>query len=286
MQENPEIDENWTEIIHPQANLFQLNLHELWQYRDLIYLFVRRDFVATYKQTIFGIGWYFLEPLITTLIFTIIFTGIANISTDENPPTLFYMSSIVIWNFFAKALRNNAVLFTANTHLFGKVYFPRLTVAISNTISGLLAFGFQFLMLMILWVYFYWHDANIQFTMYAFLIPIFLILMGLMGLSLGVLVSALTTKYRDLAIFINFGIQLLMYFCPIIYPVSSVPPEGRLYLLLNPITPVVEGFRYALLGNGTFEWWQLGYACVVCGGLFVVSVLIFNRVQRNFMDTV
>lgn len=286
MQENPSNQEKWTEIIHAQSGSYRLNLHELWEYRDLIYLFVRRDFVATYKQTILGIGWYFVEPLITTVIFTIVFTGIANISTDQSPPTLFYMTSIVIWNFFAKALRNNAVLFTSNAHLFGKVYFPRLTVAISNTISGLVAFGFQFLMLTILWIYFYWNGANIYVTSYLLLIPAFLILMGLMGLSLGILVSALTTKYRDLGIFINFGVQLLMYFCPIIYPVSSVPVGARLYLWLNPITPIIEGFRYALLGNGTFEWWQLGYASVVGIILFLLSVLVFNRVQRNFMDTV
>ncbi len=278
--------ENWTEIISADTSLFRLQFRELWRYRDLISLFVRRDFVATYKQTVFGLGWYFLEPLVTTVIFTIVFAGIANISTDENPPTLFYMASIVIWNFFAKALRNNAVLFTANTHLFGKVYFPRLTVAISNTISGLVAFGFQFLMLLILWVYFYVQGANLFITTYIFLLPVFLILMGMMGLSLGILVSALTTKYRDLAIFINFGVQLLMYFCPIIYPVSSVPEAGRLYLLLNPITPIIEGFRYAMLGNGTFEWWQLGYATIVTIILFISSVLIFNKVQRNFMDTV
>lgn len=279
-------ENTWTEIISPKTNWFDLKIKELWRYRDLIMLFVRRDFVATYKQTIFGIGWYFLEPFITTVLFTIVFSGIAKISTDQIPPLLFYMCGIIAWTYFAKVLRNNSTIFTTNAQVFGKVYFPRLSVPISNTLSGLIAFGFQLLFFLGFYLYYWLIGTDIQPNLYLLFVPVLLLIMAGLGLGLGILVSALTVRYRDLAIFVNFGVQLLMYLTPVIYPVSEVPARFQTWVMLNPIASVLEGFRYAFLGKGTFDFFWLAYAALSSLLVLLVGMLVFNKVEKNFMDTV
>jgi len=278
--------ENWTEVISPKTNLFDLKFREVWRYRDLILLFVKRDFVSAYKQTVFGVGWYLLEPFITTVLFTLVFSGIAKISTNEVPPPLFYMCGIIAWNYFAKVLRNNSTIFTTNAQVFGKVYFPRLSVPISNTISGLIAFGIQLVFFLCFYVYYWAVGASIEPNLYLVFVPFLLLIMGALGLGLGIIVSALTVRYRDLAIFINFGVQLLMYVTPVIYPTSEVPAKYQTLVQLNPIASVIEGFRYAFLGKGNFDIFWLSYAFVSAVVLLLLGMVLFNKVERNFMDTV
>ncbi len=280
------IENTWTEIISPKTHWFDLKIKEVWRYRDLIMLFVRRDFVATYKQTIFGIGWYFIEPFITTVLFTLVFSGIAHISTNEVPPLLFYMCGVIAWNYFAKILRNNSTIFTTNAQVFGKVYFPRLSVPISNTISGLVAFGFQLLLFLGFYLYYLAVGANIQASIYLLFVPVLLLIMAALGLGLGIMISALTVRYRDLAIFINFGVQLLMYLTPVIYPASEVPVRYQTLVMLNPIASVLEGFRYAFLGKGTFDIFWLSYAALSSVLVLFIGIVLFNKVEKNFMDTV
>lgn len=280
-------NEPWDLEIEPSSGFFDLNWREVWQYRDLIALFVRRDIVATYKQTILGPIWFFIQPILTTLTYVVIFGNVAGISTGGIPKILFYLAGVTLWNYFSECLMKTSDTFILNQNLFGKVYFPRLAAPISIVISNLFKFLIQLSLFLAAWIYFLAQpESTVHPNSTLLLFPIYLLLMSGMGFSFGVLISSLTTKYRDLRFLIQFGIQLLMYGTPIVYPLAIVPEKYRLLLLANPITSVVEGFKYSFLGEGYFSWLGLGYSfffMIVC--LFL-SILVFNRVEKTFMDTV
>jgi len=278
--------DNWTEVITPQGSLFDLKLKELWRYRDLIILFVRRDFVAIYKQTILGPLWHLVQPLMTTSVFTIIFSGIAQLPTDGQPAFLFNMCGVTIWGYFAGSLTKTSGTFLDNAGIFGKVYFPRLTVPVSVIISGMISFGIQFLLFLIIYAVFWINGASFSPNPTLFLIPFWVLLMAVLGLGLGIIISALTTKYRDLRFLVGFGTQLAMYGSAVFYPASLVPEKYQFYFLLNPVVPVIEGFRYAFFGTGMFSWTWIAYSAIISLVIFFFGVILFNRVERNFMDTI
>lgn len=273
-------------VIEPHGSLLDLRLRELWAYRDLILLFVRRDFVAQYKQTILGPAWHIIQPLFTTVILTIVFGKIARISTDGLPPFLFYMAGTVIWTYFGNVLTGTSSTFISNAHIFGKVYFPRLAVPISNLVSKLIAFAIQFVFLLGFIAWFAFTGAEVSPNAWVFLTPVLLVMMAALGLGLGIIVSAMTTRYRDLQVLVGFGVQLLMYASPIVYPVSMLPERWQSWAALNPIAPIVEAFRYAYLGAGTVDLSMLGYSAAVIAFILFTGVILFNRVERTFMDTV
>ncbi|MBW8011276.1 MAG: ABC transporter permease [Chloroflexi bacterium] len=280
-------DQYWDMIIEPQRRLFDLRLGELWKYRDLVMLFVRRDFVAVYKQTILGPIWYLIQPLLTTITFTVIFGNIAKLPTDGLPQFLFYMSGTVVWAYFADCLNKTSNTFVQNAGLFGKVYFPRLAVPVSILISNLIAFAIQFGFFILFVLYFAARGTALQpdWTWIAFS-PVLLLMMAGLGLGLGIIVSSLTTKYRDLRFLVTFGVSLLMYATPVIYPVSSIPENFQWIILANPMTPIVEAFRYAFLGAGTVNPGHLLYSFSFMIVVVFLGSLIFNRVEQTFMDTV
>jgi len=278
--------EKWDQIIRPHGKILNLRMGELWQYRDLIYLFVRRDFVAQYKQTILGPAWHILQPLLTTLIFTIVFGRIAKIPTDGVPPFLFYLSGTVIWTYFANVITDTSVTFSKNAHIFGKVYFPRLVVPIAASVSKLIAFLIQFMLLILFLVYFSSRDAQIEQNAWVFVTPMLLIMMAMFALGCGLLITAMTTRYQDLAILVSFGVQLGMYASPVIYPISSLPEKWQFWANLNPVAPIIECFRYAFLGVGQFQAIQLLYSATIITMLLFVSLIVFSRVERTFADTI
>jgi lipopolysaccharide transport system permease protein len=280
-------EHTWT--IEAKASLFDLKLNEVWAYRDLLWLLVRRDFVSFYKQTILGPLWFFIQPLFTTIIFTFIFGNLAGISTDGLPKPLFYMAGITAWNYFADCLTKTSTVFRDNAAIFGKVYFPRLIMPLSIVVSNLVRFGVQMILFLIMFLYYYLSDANFQPSWAITLVPIVVILMALLGLGTGMIISAMTTKYRDLAFLVGFGVQLLMYATTVIYPLSTALekyPKYAWIIKYNPMTPIIETFRYGFLGEGSFSWGSLGYATGVTLALLVFGIVIFNKVERNFVDTV
>ena len=279
-------DTQWTQVIEPHDHAFELKVRELWRYRDLVYLFVRRDFVAQYKQTVLGPAWHFIQPLLTTIMFTIVFGRIAQISTDGLPPFLFYMAGTVIWNYFSTVLLTTSSTFTRNANIFGKVYFPRIAVPVATLISNLLAFGIQFFFFLCFIAYFSLRSDDVAPNLWVLATPLLLLLMAMLALGLGAAVAALTTRYRDLAILVTFGTQLLMYASPIIYPLSTLPEKWRFWAGLNPIAPIVELFRYSYLGAGTFSAAHLAYSLAVILLVFYLGVVLFNRIERTVMDTV
>ena len=279
--------EDWSMIIEPQRSLLDLRLGELWRYRDLVFLFVRRDFVSVYKQTILGPLWYLIQPLLTTITFTVIFGNIARLPTDGIPQFLFYMSGTVTWSYFADCLNKTSTTFVNNANLFGKVYFPRLAVPVSILISNLITFLIQFGMFLAFVLYFALSGASVHFNwIWVLCSPVLLLIMAGLGLGFGIIVSSLTTKYRDLRFLVTFGVQLLMYAAPVIYPVSSIPARYQWIILANPMTPIVEAFRYAFLGAGTVNLGELLYSVVFMLGVVFLGSIIFNRVEQTFMDTV
>lgn len=277
----------WTLVIEPQRSFFDLRLGELWRYRDLILLFVRRDFVAAYKQTILGPLWYLIQPLLTTITFTVIFGSIASLPTDGLPQFLFYMSGTVVWSYFAECLNKTSNTFVQNSHLFGKVYFPRLALPISILLSNFITFTIQFALFLAFTAWFALRGAAVRpHWEWVALTPLLILIMAGLGLGFGVIISSLTTKYRDLRFLVAFGVQLLMYAAPVIYPVSSIPQRFQWIILANPMTPIVEAFRYAFLGAGTVDAWHLLYSFVFMLVVVLIGSLIFNRVEQTFMDTV
>ncbi|MBW7467226.1 lipopolysaccharide transport system permease protein [Pontibacter aydingkolensis] len=282
-----EQDEDWTLIIKPHSNLFDLQLKEVWRYQDLLFLFVKRDFVAQYKQTILGPLWHFIQPLFTTIMFLVVFNKIANIPTDGIKPILFYMSGIAIWNYFSSCLTATSNTFSANAGIFGKVYFPRLVLPLSIVVSNVVKFGIQFLLLLSLMIYFAFNGEQIHFGLSWLYIPVLIIMMAFMGLGLGIIISSLTTKYRDFTVLLGFAVQLLMYATPIIYPLSFLIGNKYGWLISwNPLTPIVEAFRFALFEQGTFSPVSLMYSAVFIIVVFFFGLVMFNRVERSFMDTV
>ncbi len=279
-------EDKWDLIISPKRRFPDFKFRELWEYRDLVLMFVRRDFVAVYKQTILGPLWYILQPLLTTLVFVVIFGNVARLSTDGLPQILFYLSGVILWSYFAACLNKTSSTFIDNAGLFGKVYFPRMAVPVAIVISNFNTFLVQFLLFLGFFFYYHFSTDLVQPNAHLLLLPLLIIIMALMGLGAGLLISSLTTKYRDLRFLVVFGVQLLMFATPVIYPLSSVPPAYRDILVWNPMTPVIETFRYAFLGTGSFRWDLLLYAAGFSLLLFLLGGLIFNRVERNFMDTV
>jgi homopolymeric O-antigen transport system permease protein len=278
--------EKWDKDIGPHRNLFDLRLRELWHSYDLIILFVRRDFVSAYTQTILGPLWYLIQPLLTTITFTIIFGGFAQLSTEGLPKFLFYMSGIIIWTYFASCLTKTSDTFINNAQLFGKVYFPRLAVPVSIVISNLIAFAIQYVFFLVTLILYALRGFEVHPNWLILLTPLLLLIMAGLGLGFGIIVSSLTTKYRDLRFLVQFGVQLLMFATPVIYPVSSVPPQFQVLIMLNPLSAVVETFRYAYLGEGTTSLGQLAYSFGFMLVVIVIGAVTFNRVEATFMDTV
>ena len=277
----------WTLRIRPHEQLWHIDLGEIWRYRDLVELFVRRNIVVQYKQTILGPLWYLIQPVFTVLMNMVVFGGIAKMSTDGMPQALFYMAGNVCWFYFADCLNQSSNTFVANQNMFGKVYFPRLVVPIAVVISNLLRFTIQVGLFVALYLYFFVSGAPIAPNWALLLIPLLIVMMAGLGLGFGILISSMTTKYRDFTILFTFMVQLWMYATPIVYPLSMVENGTlRTLILANPMTAVIEAFKYATLGQGFFSWLALGYSVLFMSLLLVFSVVIFNKVQRNFMDTV
>lgn len=279
--------EEWTEVISAKRHLLDINLKELWHYRDLILLFVRRDFISTYKQTILGPIWLFLQPLLTTLTFYIVFTQIAQISTNKIDPILFYLSGITLWNYFSDCLNKTSNTFIANASIFGKVYFPRLTTPISIVLSNLIKLGIQLVLLIAVAAYrVLFYGITIEANWVLLLFPILILILAIMGLGLGIIFSSLTTKYRDLSFLLTFAVQLLMYATPVIYPLNFT--SGKLHTLIsyNPLTPIMENFRYALFNVGDFDLKGLIYAGIFSLITLAFGIILFNKVEKSFMDTV
>ena len=280
------IEQKWDLEIKPKNDLFKLNLIDVWNYRDLLVLLVRRDFVSFYKQTILGPLWFFLQPVLTTIMFTLVFGKMGGFSTDEIPQPLFYLAGVTLWNYFAECLTKTSTVFTANASLFGKVYFPRLIMPLSIVASNLVRFAVQFLLFIFVLIFYLVKGANIHITFAAALFPLLIILMAGMGLGLGMIISAMTTKYRDLSFLITFGVQLLMYATTVIYPLSAAPEKYRWLISANPMTSIIETFRYGFLGKGTFSWYSISYTTLVTFLLVLFGTIVFNKVEKNFIDTV
>lgn len=274
-------------VITPHQKLWSVDFCEIWRYRDLIELFVKRNIVVQYKQTILGPLWYLIQPILTVIMNMVVFGGIAKMSTDGVPQALFYMAGNVCWFYFSDCLNQTSTTFTANQAMFGKVYFPRLVVPISTVISNLLRFGIQIGLFVVFYLYFFFSGSDISPNWAVVLVPVFVVMLAGLGLGFGILVSSMTTKYRDLTILFTFIVQLWMYATPIVYPISMVP-EGtlRTLIMVNPMTSIIEAFKYAVLGQGYFSWGALGYSFAFMSVLLVLGIVVFNKVQRSFMDTV
>ena len=280
-------NKDWDLIVKPKSSWFEFNFKEIWRYRDLLFMFVKRDIVSIYKQTILGPLWFFIQPILTALTFTIIFGNIANLSTDDKPKFLFYLAGTTCWNYFADCLNSTSGTIINNASIFGKVYFPRLISPLSVVISSVLKFLIQFMLFIAVFVVMYFNDANLQPNKLMLFIPFLVLLMGIMGLGLGIIVSSFTTKYRDLRFLISFGIQLFMYITPVILPLSQFKGLMKKVVMANPMTPIIETFKAAFLGvpkdyaiNGLF------YTTIFTIVIFCLAILIFNKVEKSFMDTV
>jgi lipopolysaccharide transport system permease protein len=276
--------EQWDLTIKPRGRWYDLRLREMLRYKDLLFLFVKRDFISVYKQTVLGPLWFFLQPIITAATFTIIFGNLAKVPTDGLPQVLFYLCGITLWNYFADTLTKTSETFTANAGIFGKVYL--MIVPLSIVVSNLIKFGVQFLLFIGVWAYYFFTDDRVQPNLTLVLIPFLILLMGLQGLGFGVLISSLTTKYRDLKFLVAFGVQLLMYASPIVYPLSIVPEKYKWVILANPATGLIEAFKYAFLGAGEFRWTYLGYSTAFTAVILSLGLIIFHKVEKTFMDTV
>ena len=281
---------DWDLVIKGQSSLFDLKFNDLWQYRDLLLMFVKRDFVSFYKQTILGPLWFFIQPIFTTIVFTFVFGNLAGISTDGLPQQLFYLSGITAWNYFSDCLTKTSTVFKDNASIFGKVYFPRLIMPLSIVVSNLVRFGVQLLLLVCMMLYFYLfpvEGSSFTITSAIFLFPILVLLMALLGLGLGLIITAMTTKYRDLTFLVTFGVQLLMYATTVIYPLSYAREKGYGYIVeYNPMTGIIEAFRYAFLGKGEFTFGSLSYSIIVTIVILFLGIVVFNKTEKNFVDTI
>lgn len=278
--------QDWTTLITPRTGWFDINLKEIWSYRDLIMLFVRRDFVAQYKQTILGPLWFLIQPLFSTLVFTLVFGTIAQIPTDGLPQFLFYMSGITAWNYFSECINKTSNTFVSNANIFGKVYFPRLAVPISVLFMSLVRFAIQFGLFLAFLIYFYIKGSPIHPNSWILLTPLLIVQMAALGLGMGILISSFTVKYRDLAQGFGFIVSLWMYATPIVYPLSQVPEKWKWLIALNPMTSIVEIFRYAFLGAGTVQPWLFGLSISMTVLILFIGILMFNRVEKTFIDIV
>jgi len=276
----------WDLVIKGHTSLFDIKFADLWHYRDLLVLFVRRDFVSFYKQTVLGPLWFFIQPVFTTLVFTLVFGKLAGISTDGLPKVLFYLSGITAWNYFADCLTKTSTVFKDNSNIFGKVYFPRLIMPLSIVVSNMVRFGVQLLLLIATMIFYGINGANFNITYAIIFFPALVILMALLGLGCGLIITAVTTKYKDLTFLITFGVQLLMYATTVIYPLSAAPERYKTYIALNPMTGIIEAFRYSFLGRGEFTLWSISYSIIVTIVVLFAGILIFNKTEKNFVDTI
>lgn len=284
---NPSHD--WDLIIKGKTSLFDVRFKDLWHYRDLLLLFVKRDFVSFYKQTVLGPLWFFIQPIFTTIVFSFVFGKLAGIGTEGIPQYLFFLSGITAWAYFSDCLTKTSTVFRDNVNIFGKVYFPRLIMPLSIIVSNLVRFAVQLLLLLIMMGYFYINPVegtSFSFSKGIFLFPVIVLLMALLGLGIGLIITAITTKYKDLTFLVTFGVQLMMYGTTVIYPLSEVPIEYRKFIELNPMTGIIEAFRYAFLGKGEFTLWSIGYSTCVTLVLLTLGILIFNKTEKNFVDTI
>lgn len=273
-------------VVSAKRGLFNLNLKELWKYRDLVILFVKRDLKNVYKQTVLGPLWIVINPFLSTFVFTVIFGIIANISTDGIPQFLFYMSSNILWSFFSSCFNRASSTFLSNARIFGKVYFPRFVMPLSGIIYNSITFLVQFVMFAILVAVYALTGANVHPNLIVLALPLLLIHIAFLGTGTGLIISSLTTKYRDLNVLVSFGLTLWMYLTPVVYPVSQIPESFRFIMLLNPVAPIMETFRYAFLGSGSFEWFFLLISAAVTAVLLILGMIVFNQVEKNFIDTV
>ena len=281
-----EQNEEYT-VIKPMSSLLQLNLKDVWRYRDLMMMYVKRNIVTVYKQTILGPLWLIVQPVLTTIMFMFVFGNLAGLSTDGIPGALFYFSGIILWNYFSQRLTGTSGVFINNQGVFGKVYFPRLVVPMATTISNLIQFCIQFCVFLVIYVYYYvTMEVPITPNVYAFLLPVLVLLCAGLSLGFGIVFSSLTTKYRDLVFLLQFGVQLWMYATPVIYPLNSIPVDKQWIFQLNPMTSIIETFKYGALGVGVFSWGALLYSAIFMVVLLFVGIIIFNRIEKSFMDTV
>jgi lipopolysaccharide transport system permease protein len=284
---SPEVEEQWSEIIAPENSLLNLQLAAVWRYRDLLTMFVKRDFISTYKQTLLGPLWFFLQPIFTTAIYVIFFGRFAGLSTDGAPMILFYLAGITSWNYFSECLNKTATVFKDNSTIFGKVYFPRLIMPLSIVASNLIKFIIQYLLFLAFFCYYLFkNNPSVHPNMYILITPLLIFIMAGLGLGFGMIISALTTKYRDLIFLLTFGVQLLMYATPVIYPLSYIDKKYQVYMLANPMTSIIETFRYAYIGTGHFSWNPILYSLCFMIVIVMIGTIIFNKVEKGFMDTV
>jgi lipopolysaccharide transport system permease protein len=287
--EDKSASEDWDLVIRGKTSLFDLRFADLWRYRDLLRMFVKRDFISFYKQTVLGPLWFFIQPVLTTIVFTFVFGNLAGISTDGLPQPLFYLSGITAWNYFSDCLTKTSTVFKDNVNIFGKVYFPRLIMPLSIVVSNLVRFGVQLLLLFAMMGFYALSGNGFHLTCAVALFPLLILLMALLGLGFGLVITAITTKYKDLVFLVTFGVQLLMYGTTVIYPLSvarSKHPEWAWLIELNPMTSIIETFRYAFLGKGTFSLGSLGYSVAFTLVVLFLGIVIFNRTEKNFVDTI
>lgn len=279
-------EQQWTEEIKSQDSLFSINFKELWHYRDLLLMLLKRDFITFYKQTILGPIWFFVQPILTSLIYVVLFGQVAKLSTDGLPQLAFYLSGITIWNYFSDSLSKTSSVFQTNASIFGKVYFPRLIMPLSIVFSGLLKFAIQFGLFIAIVLYYTFVQESIQPNIWVLATPFLILLMAAFALGLGMIFSAMTTKYKDLTFLLTFGIQLYMYATPVVYPVSAMPEKYKWLVEINPLTGIFECFRYGYLGAGNFQPMSLVFSTVFIAILLIMGTVIFNKVEKSFMDTV
>ena len=277
--------QQWTETIESSHSLLDLNLKEVWRYKDLVYMFVKRDFVSSFKQTILGPIWFFINPIFTTIVYIVVFGGIANISTDGAPKILFYLAGVTLWNYFSSCLNGTSSVFTSNAAIFGKVYFPRLVMPISIVFSNLMRFGVQMVLFLIAFLY-YLTKGEVQPNWWILATPFLILLMAMFALGVGMIFSSMTTKYRDLQMLLGFGVSLYMYATPVIYPVSALPKAIQPYAAWNPLTGIFECFKYGWLGVGEFNPTMLAISSLIILLLLAIGTITFNKVEKSFMDTV
>ena len=281
------MDEKYSTLIEPKTSLLSVDFKEIWRYRDLFSMFVKRDIITQYKQTILGPAWFFIQPLLTMVMYMVVFGGIAGISTDGLPQALFYLAGILCWQYFADCLNKTSSTFTTNQNIFGKVYFPRLIVPLATVSSNLVRLFIQLFLFVVVYVYYLVVGVDVAPNWYALLFPVLVLMLAGLALGFGIIISSMTTKYRDLTILFTFVVQLWMYATPIIYPLSTITNDKiRTIMLLNPITSIVETFKYGALGVGSFSWGALGYSFGFMIVLLSIGIVVFNKVQRSFMDTV
>ncbi|WP_018343066.1 ABC transporter permease [Cytophaga aurantiaca] len=278
----------WDIYIQPKSNWFELRLLDVWKYRDLIFMFVKRDFIAQYKQTILGPIWFLIQPLITTIVFIVVFGKIAGLSTDGQPQILFYLSGVLFWNYFSSTFLKISETFLANTNIFSKIYFPRLVVPISVVLSSMISFGIQLILFVIIFTYYLISkDFYPAINSGILLFPILVLIMAALSIGMGIIISSMTIKYRDLRYLVTFGVPLLMYATPIVYPLSSIKDPTFIFLLkLNPMTGIIETFRYSIFGIGVLDIYTLFYSAFITIILLILGIAIFNKVEKNFMDSI